>query len=89
MSSDLADAIRKLRRVEERLIQEESVITGIRCEVRNTLTMITEAWDAQARQMMEAQQLLMQAKQNQPEQGGPRRESFIRRSKIKLLKMQR
>jgi hypothetical protein len=30
---------------------------------------------------MEAQQLLMQAKKQQSEQGGPRRESFMRRSK--------
>ena len=54
MATDLAELISNLRQIEEKLIHEESVLVGIRCEIRDALSLASTIWDHQAQENMNA-----------------------------------
>ena len=49
---DLAEVITNLRHIEEKLINQEAVMVGIRCEIRDVMTQASAIWDRQAQDVI-------------------------------------
>ena len=78
MPSELGNLISRLKHIEEKLIHEEQVLTGIRCEVKDSILIATDLWEKNAQAEMNA----AANRQNPQEVGGPRRQSLAQRCEL-------
>lgn len=74
MPTELGNLISRLKHIEEKLIHEEQVLTGIRCEVKDSILIATDLWEKNAQAEMNAAAI------RPPEVGGgTRRQSLAQR----------
>ena len=67
MSLDLASLIERLRKIEDRLIKEESALLNLRSEVKDSISVAEKIWDGMSSDDMN---------------NSSQRQSFLRKSKI-------
>lgn len=82
MPSDLGNLIARLKQIEEKLIHEEQVLTGIRCEVKDTILIATDLWEKKAQEEISEMSNRQRAQQYS---GGNRRQSLAQRCEFRAL----